>query len=338
MRIQMKKLVVWGVPLVTLLSAATLLVLTSRSHWTGASVGPEHRFTFPVARQGAIVNHTFELRNSDSDPFKITRVVTSCACALVRGVDSLTLLPGDIVDIPVEFYVGSEGGHAQATVSVLIEGRSEPVLFLLEGDVVEEYPTTVSFGTIRRGEAVKKSFEINTFPGQPEIVILSVSYDRRASHVTFEMSEVRRGAQKVTAALCDTIPYGHFSSTLRVLTNDVEVPEKSIVFSGYVLLPLEVSDKTLYLGVIGARDPVSATVELYSPYGHAVELIGVENAKPGYFAWNVEERGLPDRLKVTISTTEKSPPVGVLKGTLIFHARVGETNEQVRVEAYGLVQ
>ena len=104
---------------------------------------------------------------------------------------------------------------------------------------------------------------------------------------------------------------------------------------------MEISEKSVYFGALKAGETLTKDVKLSTPYGESLTFLSVDNSKQEVFATQVAAPTQGDTLPVTITTTGIIPagtPAGVVKGTLLFHTRVGESEETARVEVYGLIE
>lgn len=296
------------------------------------------RYRFPSARQGSIIEHTFHFVNKGDEPVTIARIGTSCACTVADSPEGSVVAPGARVDIPVRMQLPSRSGQVQSLIHVELDGRPEPLLFAIEGYVVEEYPPEVLFGNVKRGEETARVFEVKTFPGQPCVAILGTCHDRQAFEVTHRGKEGDPSVQVVTVKITPAIAYGQFESLLTLTTNDLEVPTKRVVLKGYVWMPLETRPETVHLGVVHPEVAQSAVVEVFSPYGKPVTITELQNSNPDFVALDVRPLQAADRVHVVISAKQTPLPKGFVKSTIICRALVGQTQETARIEAYGYAQ
>ncbi|MBI4557480.1 MAG: DUF1573 domain-containing protein [Candidatus Hydrogenedentes bacterium] len=331
-----------------------IVVLMLQSVWLTdcrkAPLTPEERaealkrlsttYVFPLARQGQVVRHTFDVHNPLSEPLKIAEVSTSCGCTVAEVKPDTPIPPGKTLPVPVQLDLTAKGAEVEATVNLKLEGESEAVVLTLKGNIAQDCPTALDFADVKRGPGNAKTFEVRTFPGQPPVSISGAKYDESLMTVAFHTSEADPGIQVATVTLRDDVPFGAFNTPIEMQTNDTEVPVKRIRVKGRVLPLLALSKKSIYFGELKPDQPVEESVELTAPYGGPLEIVNVENSKPDVFAWEASATERPDEVQLRVRTTgqiHQNASGGIIKGELILHARAAGAEHSTRVELYGLV-
>jgi hypothetical protein len=293
-----------------------------------------------VRRRDEIVTHTFLIENTSYKTATIDSIDTSCGCT-VTTVSSGTTIPGHgSLEVPVEVAL-DKVGVVQGDVILKFAGTHEPIVLSVKAKVHEDCPSSVDFGKVKRGDGSYILFRLNRFPEQPELKILAIKGGDAYFAVEHAASSVA-DAVDVTVRLNPDIGYGAFRVPLEMFTNDAEVPLKTVNVTGYVLRPLEASEKSIYLGSIGADVTSRKSIELFGPYEEKLEITRVENSREEIFSWQVDEasRRSPNEIPILIQPTGTIPegtPSGIVKGVLIFHARVGVNDHRARLEVYGLL-
>lgn len=90
-------------------------------------------FDFGQVRQGAMVRHSFVLRNTGRTSLIIQQVRTSCGCATGRA-PSQAIDPGQTAELDVAFHTGGRLGPQDKTVTVVAAG-APPLVLRLTGVV-----------------------------------------------------------------------------------------------------------------------------------------------------------------------------------------------------------
>jgi len=290
-----------------------------------------------AVRQGERVTHTFKVHNRTLKPMTFVDYSAGCVCTVLDDIKGKTVWPLSSTKVRVQAQFPIRTGQTHARLSLKIKGRERPILLALRGTVEEEYPATIDFGALNRGDTPERSFQLRTFEGQPQLQIVDTSYDRRYFEVVVKADPSEPGQHSVRVQLKSDVPYGAIRSPLNIYTNDADIPIKSIALLGRVLRPLEVSEDTVVLGNLGSGGEISKTVVLSSPYGRPIHLGPIENSKEEYIVCETGEPGEDGSIEVLIACTAKLPPPGLFKATLRFHATVGGEKTSTRVEVYGVV-
>ncbi|GMU91634.1 MAG: hypothetical protein AMXMBFR4_06920 [Candidatus Hydrogenedentota bacterium] len=304
--------------------------------------GAEYRITVPTARQESKLTHTFELTNLEGHPVQILRTTSTCGCTTVDNIVGRTIENGAKIDVPVTVDLAGKQGRYQAAVGLYLVDATLPVLLQIEGDVYREHPSKIEFGEIRQGEPVRQRFVLRPFPGQRNVQVKDCKYASDYFAVSMEAHDFIRGAMVVTVTLVESIPYGKFDFPIVLTTNDTEVPDKVVTASGYVLRPLEIVPTELNFGMLNSDESAEGAVDLYSPYGQAIEMLQVDNSLDRVFSWSIDRSEVAiDRVRFRIATTGKYPegvrPGSVVRGVFWFHARVAKEIQKARLEVYGSI-
>lgn len=299
-------------------------------------------YTFPMARRGATVEHVFTVENTFAEPIIIERVTSSCGCTVANIAPGTVVAAGGSLKVPVKLDTEGKDGKIQSVIMLYMKDRTEPLTLQLTGFVHADAPSVVDFGRVKRGGGVTQRFNVNRYPGQPPMKILGASTKNSQFLISHHSAESEDFAE-VQVALSDDIPYGRFDDVLSLQTNDADAPVKDVRITGYVLTPLEISEKSLHFGVLRQEERIEKDVTLTAPYGEPLELLNVELSRDDAFSWSAKEGdgSAAHDLTLNLSTTGRVPsdaPPGILKGTLICLARVGDAVEEARVELYGLVE
>ena len=90
--------------------------------------------------------HVFRWRNVGQEPLVLTRVVTSCGCA-VPAYDRAPVLPGSTGQITVTYYPKGHPGHFQRKISVFtqLSARRPTAVLELSGHVIPSLRPTTAY-------------------------------------------------------------------------------------------------------------------------------------------------------------------------------------------------
>lgn len=300
----------------------------------------ETTYLFPLARQGSTVHHTFTVHNNLSEPIRIDKIDSSCGCTAANVSVGTEIPPDGVLGVPVSMELGGKDGQAESQVTLQMAGRPDPIVLTMKGNVHADCPPTIDFGNVKRGAEEMRVFHVKRFPAQPPLLLAGHKTDDTLLSVKYPSVPMDESVE-VQVRLRANIPFGVIDELLEMQINDVEAPIKSIRIRGYVLSPLEVSERTVFFGQLKADETLSKSLTLISPYGAPLQVVSVENSRPEVFSCVVGESAAPSatELPVTVTTTGAVPsdaPSGPLKGTVIFRALVGEAEQEIRVELYGL--
>jgi hypothetical protein len=107
-------------------------------------------------KQGDVVKHVFEIRNSGRKPVSLAGVVSSCSCtAVVQGAEKV-ILPGKGMSLPVTFNTRGKYGLARERITLRFDTPElQPIVLGIQAMVagpVQWSPWRVNFGICdRRG-------------------------------------------------------------------------------------------------------------------------------------------------------------------------------------------
>lgn len=93
----------------------------------------EQRHDFGTIKEGAVVKHTYHVRNTGSNPLLIARVIVSCGCT-VPQIPAEPIAPGGQGDITLRFDSHGKAGHVDKSVMVISNAAQEraPLTFTAE--------------------------------------------------------------------------------------------------------------------------------------------------------------------------------------------------------------
>lgn len=127
---------------------------------TGPKIdAPETQYSFGSVYQGAVVKHTFTLRNSGKDTLQIENVRSSCGCTVAMA-DKKAVAPGETTRIEASFNSDRFSGHVNKDIYVQSNDPVQPVTKLsITGEVKVELsitPSTIYFSGLKEGVPVNR--------------------------------------------------------------------------------------------------------------------------------------------------------------------------------------
>ncbi|MBM3290295.1 MAG: DUF1573 domain-containing protein, partial [Candidatus Hydrogenedentes bacterium] len=229
----------------------------------------EHRtqtFDFGEARQGSVVHHTFRVANAGPQPMTVSKVQTSCGCTVATVKAGAVIGPGESLDVPVDLSLQGKKNPIESSVVVNYADGAVPDQLVLKGKVGEEYPGTVAFPDIKRGDRPEQVVTLSTYPGQPALEIKEIVNDAAKFDVTSRPG-TKDGAVDIVVKPATNIAYGPVSDKLIVKTNDAGAPDKLIAVRAKVAKLLEPARRTMIIHPNKDGGPVTAVAEFTSTYG-----------------------------------------------------------------------
>jgi len=98
---------------------------------------PETDFDFGTIKQGEIARHVFKVKNTGTQPLKISRVKPSCGCTTPNWTKE-PIPPGGEGEIEVAFDSGGKSGIQRKTVTVFLNTEERAVTLRFNGEIVVE--------------------------------------------------------------------------------------------------------------------------------------------------------------------------------------------------------
>lgn len=232
-------------------------------------------YDFGSRRKGEKVEHTFVLTNPYDQPLRIRSVQRSCGC-LVTGTPPDVIQPGESIDLPVRMALDSASERLGSTVTVLFENHP-PIAFKIVGEVIQEHPDVVDFGSIRRNAASTKELYLRSWNGDL-IQIESLSYDETYFDVTHQRIDADGLGVLIKVLSKPGIPCGHFKQSLEIKTGDAVSPIKKIALTGYVLEKVEFEPDMLLFGTITEGETQTKNLRLTAPYGDSLIIRSIHTS------------------------------------------------------------
>ena len=258
------------------------------------AVVPASVYDFGDVQRGDVVSHTFEIKNEGDATLEITRVRTTCACAVTEHDASIE--PGQTGRLSVELNTELLNSNAQAQAIVLTNDANNPKLTLtVKANSITTLGVDPGFFRYRVHQK---------FPGDgrvsqtvwavdgAEFAVTSVESEN--PNFTFDFEEAaedeRRpntlGSQwRVHAYLNNQAPVGPITGYVKIRTNHPKQQVASVPMSGFVRPVFAVTPHVIDFQEIEVADePRTANIHVKQFADEPVEVERIEVNVPGMTA------------------------------------------------------
>ncbi len=258
------------------------------------AVAPNTIFDFGDIERGRVVTHDFEIKNEGDATLEITRVRTTCACAVTEH--DAVIEPGQTGRLKVELNTELLNGNSRAQAIVLTNDANNPKLTL-----------TVKVNSVTMLGVDPGFFRYRVhqkFPGDGrvsqtvwaidggEFAVTAVESDN--PHFTFDFEEAAdderrpntQGSQwRVNAYLSNNAPIGPITGYVKIMTNHPKQQIASIPMSGFVRPVFAVTPQVIDFEEIEVADePRTSNIHVKQFADEPVEVERVEITVPGMTA------------------------------------------------------
>lgn len=281
-------------------------------------------YDFGRVSAGTDVHKVFNLRNDTEHARTILRVGTSCGCT-VASHRKTPILPGQTGHIEVLLDTSNKNGKVSETIQAHFDDETV-VSFALGGFVESGLIDTLEFGEVLQGKPIKHVLDVSRYE--------SLGIDRLMYNE--EVLDVERKDGKLFLSTDAAIPFGPFSDTVTLFTNDSMLPVKRIIVNGLVLRPFELREPIITLGQLEKKKTVKRQVEMWSPYGFPIEDAVVEQIAGPAMSWTIEKQTHDSALMVLQITPETDPSSSVYKSILQVSIETNGFMNRHEVQVFGL--
>lgn len=298
-----------------------------------AATAPESSHDFGQVLQGAVVEHTFALRNDTSSPLRISGVQLTPHLQLART--PARIAPAETGRLVVRLDTTRVEGGFEGGLLVQVAGEPAPRAFELRGRVVPEIevsPRPAFFLSTVAGEEKSASLDLQNNGTRPIRLSLPVVSDPR---FRLGLEEIEAGERyRLEATLPADAAPGQFTTRLELRRSDGRV--LPIGMNGRVRARVSTFPDTVDFGRLAPADlsnPAVATQNLmvYQHGGTAFEVRASSDI-PG-LKLQVEPGAGHDRVQVVASLAPGMHP-GDLHGSIVLATSDPEFRE-LRVPVTG---
>ena len=269
-----------------LMSVVAGVVLATGSAYAGWAerLFSEQSYDFGTIAGGTDARHRFIARNVFGEPVRIAGFNIACGCTEVRVADRvvrpsypnqeimlpeaerIVLAPGEQISIELALDTKKFAGqHKTTSVTVIFDRPSYSTVRLrmsayIRQDVVAN-PGAVSFGVVVRGQAARKSVDVE-YAGGLDWRITAVRWNAAYFDVTARelYRRSRRVGYRITVTLKPDAPVGIVREALLLETNDPASPELEIPIDGSIQPAIMLTPSTLSLGRVALGQSVTRTL------------------------------------------------------------------------------
>lgn len=268
-----------------------------------------------------VLVHTFEIRNTGSEPLRVLGVESSCTCTVARFDE--VIAPGGTGTVTAEVDTRSLDGQTTGILTVRTNDPDVPALRLLTQVVVEPVlgarPGYGRWSYVHGEPEGTITQSVFALDGKDFRVLRVVAPEQfRTSFRPAAEDELRDGVAgpqwRVAATLDAAAPVGPITGFLEVHTDHPEQPVTRIPLSGFVRPAYHVTPPEGTFGEIEAGSPQPALFVFKSFTTVPVTLLGAESTVAGT---DVVVLPQPDgrTYRVEVRFTEEMP-AGAFSGTL----------------------
>ena len=324
-----------GIQLAALVSIGFLAGLLFESIEGAPSAAPVSGFyDFGIVQQNAMVENRVSFVNTKTDAVTIDKIATSCGCTVVEP-ETKTINAGETVSLSVTYSVGSKPGPVASEVHVSLSDGSVHK-FIVAAYVVGENIGVVSFGDIvNTGQDQMRVFEL-PWPPNLSFDVTDIDYDTKMLDVAVSKHESQRKTE-FAITLKPGLPYGALQTKIDLEFDSPLFPPTSIIVTGSVLMPLEVSTYTLAAGMLPRNGEQELSFSVFSPYDLPVTITKLEVLRGRCGA--LQSRAVTDAVQeVSVWLLPPEDPAALVAQSVVrVHAETPDFSRTFDVEATALM-
>lgn len=317
-----------AVALMFLVLTASILFLRQGDRRVVAEL-ESHEIDLGAVPANSMIRRSIPLTNRSSAMVSIQKVETSCSCSVPESVPH-TIEPGGTQELPVSVDVGPMEGPA-LWIFTIRYGEGRVAECRVRANVYRLFPSVVVFPEYRRGARGETAFSIYSLDDRP-MSIVSMTSDAEYFDLSWSRG-INPREVRVTVRQTVSIPHGAFQKQLVITTNEAENRVKLIDVRGCVVRRLVSDSERVGFGLVPRNGVARQWIRLSAPYGGAIRFQSCEADPPGavvvpHTELIAQENG---DLRIPLELTLPES-LDVLNGRLLLRARVGSTDEVVRIE------
>lgn len=218
------------------LSATFLLIASNFSSLAAPkAVIAIEKLDFGTVKSGEIAEKVVPLRNDGDAPFTILRTNSSCPCVIFEkpSAELSIVKPGATINLPIKYDPKDRVGPQGAVVAIMTNDPEKPALTLdvaafVEALVVVRPPNGITWGYIKRGDAIGKTLDIAPGNAKNDIELVDIESSHAGVAIKTE-KKVQGDERKIVASftISPDVPLGTLEATItarvRVGTEEAEV-------------------------------------------------------------------------------------------------------------------
>ena len=314
--------------------AAPLTGPTGAASGSPAVVAADPVYDFGAVYNGAVVKHTFALKNTGTGQLIIGAVRTTCGCTAAEPTKKI-VAPGDESQIAVTFDTATDHGPATRTITVFTnDPKHQQLQLTMKGDVkvqIDANPSLVMFDKVKRGAEPSRQVTINDEMPDKTLKIGPITNSNPNVRVSSQPLANGKPGATLTITLLNSAPAGPVTDLVKVATSRVPL---EIPVSGTVLGDLNVSPPQVTFGVVPHHASALRIVRLTNSGENPVKVTGISSDNSSVFA-AIEQVKPGKEYKITVQLRPNTPD-GVLHGMLAI--KTNDPHQQdVQVPFYGIV-
>ena len=291
----------------------------------------ERIFDFGQVRQGTVVEHEFNIKNSGAAPLKILKIHTDCGCT-AASLDSYTIPAGAAAKIKMSFDTENFDGPKVKTARIYTNDPKESsVVLSLKGEVVPEVvvdPAVLDFGIVREGNEYQKTALVFAEQSSGIKIVDVRSHSLNLDVITEDYSKAGFIGKKLNVVLRSGISQEVFRGRIAIRTTSSKNPVISMAVLARVQGDVDINPPALTFGTVSL--PLTKEVSkqaIISNEGSApLSITSVSSDSSNLKAeFSVLEPGKKYQLKVSLSGDSPA----IIRARVKINAESGPDKQKV---------
>ncbi len=206
----------------TIFAAAFFIMVNAMAVAGPKAVIGIEKLDFGTVKSGEIAEKTVPLRNDGDAPFTILRTNSSCPCVVFEkpSAELSVVKPGATVNLPIQYDPKDRVGPQGAVVAIMTDDPENPALTLdvtafVEALVVVRPPNGITWGYVKRGDAIGKTLDIAPGNVNNDIELVDITSSHPGVTITTE-KKTDGDERKIVASFTigPDVPLGRFEATI----------------------------------------------------------------------------------------------------------------------------
>jgi hypothetical protein len=260
------------------LAFAPLQSVVAEDKFPTASVADD-RYSFGEVPEGAVVKHTFSVKNTGKSLLHLHKVIPTCGCTVSKA-DPELVPPGEASSVAVQIDTTGFAGDISKKIRVLTNDVDhETLTFTVHGRVIPDITISeprLHFGVVTRGDSPQEEVTLTIREGSTHSIEKVESFNPAITIVPGELDTKKKRVVKVQIA--PTAPLGELRDRVIVTINTgkrmrtINIPVYAQVTGDFTL-----STNTVSFGIFANDKPVTRTVLVEASSGKTINTIEISS-------------------------------------------------------------
>jgi len=263
-----------------------------------------HEFNFGDVRAGQTLTHTFTLLNRSPDSITIVRVISTCGCSIIEGIEGSVVPANTDLPVPITFHTGDTHGERAVALTVFYRHPTSRYLashtFRVRANVVTDYVLSerlVEFGKVRGSQPLRRVIYVQP-QGLQNLRVLRVQTDSPGFAAVVGPPEESGVPIEIILDPKQISRPGVVSSVLTINSTSSQMAAVPVYLRAYVEPIIEVSPGSVVVGA-GETGVVERDVKVRVP--NDSQLSWSEPSHPGVRIDRVSQKSNEQHLlRITI--------------------------------------